>query len=154
MSKIKEFIKSETFSYLFWGVMTTAVNYIIFIALYNVLHINSLISNTAAFIGAVLFAYFVNKIFVFKNRSWDHKTVIKEFVSFVSARIVTFLLEEAVLVGCELFELGEKTLFTVFGITVDGILAAKVIMAVVVIVLNYILCKFIVFAKGKYNSGK
>ena len=118
------------------------------------LGISSLISNTVAFIGAVLFAYFVNKIFVFKNRSWNIKTVLKEFVSFISARIVTFLLEEAVLVGCELLKLGEKTLFTLFGISVDGILTAKVVMAVVVIVLNYILCKFIVFAKGKNTENK
>jgi putative flippase GtrA len=67
VDKIKKILNRETILYIVFGVATTVVNYIVFHLLYNVLwqQRSSLIANAAAFAAAVIFAFVVNKTFVF-----------------------------------------------------------------------------------------
>ena len=60
----------ELVSYVFWGVMTTAVNYTTYFLLRNVLLVPRVAGNVTAWAVSVLFAYFVNKLFVFRSKDW------------------------------------------------------------------------------------
>ena len=150
MKKLKKLLNRETILYIIFGVATTAVNYIVFHLLYNVLwHQNhSLAANAAAFVAAVIFAFMVNKLFVFESRSWDAATLKREIPSFLGARIGSFGIEEAGLFLAEkVFRLGGVIAITLGGTSFDWITVVKIALAFVVVALNYVFCKLFVFKK-------
>ena len=150
MEKLKKLLNRETILYIIFGVATTAVNYIVFHLLYNVLwHQNhSLAANAAAFVAAVIFAFVVNKLFVFESRSWDAATLKREIPSFLGARIGSFGIEEAGLFLAEkVFKLGGVIAITIGGTAFDWITVVKIALAFVVVALNYVFCKLFVFKK-------
>ena len=150
MEKLKKLLNRETILYIVFGVATTVVNYIVFHLLYNVLwHQNhSLAANAAAFVAAVIFAFVVNKLFVFESRSWDAATLKREIPSFLGARIGSFGIEEAGLFLAEkVFKLGGVVAVTIGGTAFDWITVVKIALAFVVVALNYVFCKLFVFKK-------
>ena len=150
MEKLKKLLNRETILYIIFGVATTVVNYIVFHLLYNVLwHQNhSLAANAAAFVAAVIFAFVVNKLFVFESRSWDAVTLKREIPSFLGARIGSFGIEEAGLFLAEkVFKLGGVIAITLGGTAFDWITVVKIALAFVVVALNYVFCKLFVFKK-------
>ena len=150
MDKLKKLLNRETVSYLIFGVATTLVNYVVFHLLYNVLwqQRNSLIANAAAFVAAVVFAFVVNKMFVFESKRWDLATLKKEIPSFLAARIGSFGIEEAGLFLAEkVLKLGGIIAVTIGSLSLDWITVIKVALAFVVVALNYVFCKLIVFKK-------
>ncbi len=136
METIKALFKKywDVITYLFFGVLTTIVNYIVYLPMYNILGFSAALSNAIAWVAAVAFAYLTNKPFVFKSHDWSAKTVIPELTKFVSCRIASGVLETVILL-----------------VTVDMLLwngnIWKLITSVVVVVLNYIFSKLIVFRK-------
>lgn len=146
--KIKELV-----SYLFFGVMTTIVNFgVYFIADHLLGKDLYLVSNVIAWVAAVIFAYVTNKLWVFKSKSWAKDVIIKEAVSFVSARLFSLLLEELGLwlmvsvmnmacIKVVLFKYDTALL------TITGDVIAKIITQFVVVVTNYFLSKLIIFRK-------
>lgn len=150
MEKLKKLLNRETILYIVFGVATTVVNYIVFHLLYNVLwHQNhSLAANAVAFVAAVIFAFVVNKLFVFESRSWDAATLKREIPSFLGARIGSFGIEEAGLFMAEkVFKLGGVIAITLGGTSFDWITVVKIALAFVVVALNYVFCKLFVFKK-------
>ena len=150
MEKLKKLLNRETVLYIIFGVATTAVNYVVFHLLYNVLwhQRNSLTANAAAFVAAVIFAFVVNKLFVFESRSWNADTLKREIPSFLAARIGSFGIEEAGLFLAEkVLKLGGIIAFTAGSLSLDWITVIKVALAFVVVALNYVFCKLIVFKK-------
>ena len=150
MDKLKKLLNRETILYIVFGVATTAVNYVVFHLLYNVLwHQNhSLTANAAAFVAAVIFAFVVNKLFVFESRSWCPQTLKREIPSFLAARIGSFGIEEAGLLLAEkVLKLGGVSAITVAGVALDWITVIKVMLAFVVVALNYVFCKLFIFKK-------
>ena len=150
MEKLKKLLNRETVLYIIFGVATTAVNYVVFYLLYNVLwqQRNSLTANAAAFVAAVIFAFVVNKLFVFESRSWNADTLKREIPSFLAARIGSFGIEEAGLFLAEkVLKLGGIIAVTVGSLSLDWITVIKVALAFVVVALNYVFCKLIVFKK-------
>ena len=150
MEKLKKLLNRETILYIIFGVATTAVNYVVFHLLYNVLwHQNhSLAANAAAFVAAVIFAFVVNKLFVFESRSWDAATLKREIPSFLGARIGSFGIEEAGLFLAEkVFKLGGVIAITIGATAFDWITVVKIALAFVVVALNYVFCKLFVFKK-------
>ncbi|MBO7217460.1 MAG: GtrA family protein [Clostridia bacterium] len=153
MEKIKSlYLKhKEIITYLVFGVLTTLVNFVSFgffeFAWGN--DTNSYLYNNAlAWLIAVIFAYVTNKIFVFESSDWGKNTVVKELAEFFGARIFSFALEEAGLwLFVDILHFGEMS-YTVFSINLTGELIAKLILAVVVIILNYFFSKFIIFKKA------
>ncbi|MGN0353863.1 MAG: GtrA family protein [Muricoprocola sp.] len=145
----KIFVKhGEMISYLFWGAMTTVVSWgsyaLFFRSLGGILTVSSAVTaaNVLSWLCAILFAFAVNKQWVFRSRSWKRKIWWPEFVKFVSSRIVTGILEIA---GVPLLvKMGLD--FRIMGI--DGMLA-KIMVSVVVVILNYFFGKFLVFRKKK-----
>lgn len=126
----------DVLAYLVFGVLTTAVNYLIYLPCYNLLQLPAVVSNLIAWVGAVAFAYLTNKPFVFRSHDWSAKTVIPELTKFVSCRVASGAAESAIL-----------------WITVDilgwnGNLW-KLFTSVLVVVLNYIGSKLVVFRKSE-----
>jgi len=101
-----------------------------------------LLSNVFSFIAATLFAFITNKQFVFESKEWKAGIVIKEAISFVSARIGTFLLVEelGLLFAVQVIQVGRFQFYLL-----DGILIAKIILAFTAVLLNYILSKYFIF---------
>lgn len=121
-------------TYLFFGVLTSLVDFLVFIPLHKLLGISATVSNTVAWIAAVLFAFFTNKLFVFQSKNCSAKSLLREFWKFSLCRIGTFLLEEAFL------------FITSDVLSYDG-LVMKLVISVVVVIINYFGSKFFVFKK-------
>ena len=124
----------DIISYLFFGVLTTAVNYLIYLPCYNLLHFSASVSNVIAWAFAVAFAYLTNKPFVFKSHDWSAKTVVPELTKFVGSRIVSGVLETAIIF-----------------VTVDVLgwngNVMKLVTSVLVVIFNYVASKLLVFKK-------
>ena len=138
----------ETIAYIFFGAVTTLVNLVVF-KLFNVILGEEmyLVSNTIAWAAAVLVAFFTNKLWVFESKSWAFSVIRCELPTFVGARIFSYLFEEAGLfLTVGLMGLGEWMLALPF-ITVSGEMVCKVFLQVVVLVLNYIFSKLVIFKK-------
>ena len=150
MDKLKKLLNRETILYIVFGVATTVVNYIVFHLLYNVLwsQNNSLVANALAFVAAVIFAFAVNKLFVFESKSWSAATLKREIPSFLAGRIGSFGIEEAGLFLCEkVLKLGGVIAFTLGTVALDWITIIKVALSFIVVILNYVFCKLFVFKK-------
>ena len=138
----------ELIIYGIFGVGTTLVNFLTY-KLFNVLLGVEyyLVSNIIAWFVSVIFAYVTNKLFVFESKSWKLKVVAKEVPSFFAARVFSFLVEEAGLfLLVDIFGM-KNFAFEVYGFTISGNMISKVILAVVVVVLNYFFSKFVVFRR-------
>lgn len=136
MEKIKALIIKywDVLSYLFFGVLTTVVNYLVYLPLYNLLGYSAAVSNTIAWCAAVAFAYLTNKPFVFKSYDWSAKVVLPELVRFI---------------GCRLGSGAAETLIifvTVDLLRLDGNIM-KLVTSVLVVILNYVGSKLLVFRK-------
>lgn len=143
MKKIQElFIKyKEIIMYLIFGVGTTAVNWIIYTVIVVLgREVNLTIANIIAWVGAVAFAYITNKLWVFESKSWNPKIVWKELGMFLSARIFSGIFEIGLFPVLVWMGMNQA----IFG--VEGMLA-KIVIGVLVIVLNYIFSKLLVFRK-------
>ena len=136
MKKIRSLVEKywDILTYLFFGVLTTVVNYLVYLPCYNWLHISAAVSNVIAWVVAVVFAYLTNKPFVFRSYDWSWQTVGPELTKFVGCRIGSGLLETAII------------FITVDCMHFDGNIW-KLITSVLVVVLNYVASKWLVFKK-------
>ena len=125
----------DILAYLSFGVLTTVVNYMVYLPCYNWLELSATVSNAIAWVGAVAVAYLTNKPFVFKSYDWSAKTVWPELVKFVGCRIGSGLLETAII------------FLTVDVLQWNGNLM-KLITSVLVVILNYVASKLLVFRKS------
>ena len=98
ISKIEMLLKKyrSQLVYLVFGVLTTVVNYIVYFPLDRLLQ-TAWLSNSIAWVFAVLFAYVTNKPFVFESHDWSMKTVAPEFAKFVGTRIASLAAENLIL---------------------------------------------------------
>ena len=144
MNKIKEvYLKyKEIINYLIFGVLTTIVSLVTYyICVYTILDpdnaVQLQIANVISWIISVTFAYITNRKFVFESKE---KNKIKEASKFVTSRIATLLMDMAIMyVGVTVLRFNDKIM--------------KLISQVVVIVMNYILSKILVFKKEKNNKN-
>ncbi len=138
----------ELIVYVIFGVCTTVVNLITF-KLWNLIlgEEQYLISNIIAWVASVIFAYITNKIWVFESKSWDTKVILKEIPSFFAARVFSFLVEEVGLyIFVDLLKFNEYSM-NILSISLSGEMIAKIILAVVVVVLNFVFSKLFIFKK-------
>jgi putative flippase GtrA len=141
---IKRLICNELVVYIFFGVLTTVINYGVFYLFYVLFGEGFvLVANIIAFIFATAFAYITNKLFVFHSRSWDRIVLRREIAAFFGARIVSFLFEELGLFVCaNLLNVGRYILFGL-----NGVMIAKIALSFVAVAINYFLSKLYIFAK-------
>lgn len=150
MRKIIDLLKKYIFNkemilYLIMGVLATLVNFVVYAIVVKPLAL--IISDASIRIGtakliawvvAVVFAFFTNKVWVFESRSWAPKVFWREFISFIGARALTGLLE--VFGTPFLVKIGlDQKLFGVEGMW------AVIIVAILVIIFNYVFSKFFIF---------
>ena len=136
MGKLKELVIKhfDILSYLFFGGLTTLVNYLVYLPCYNWLQISASVSNAIAWGFAVAFAFLTNKPFVFKSHDWSAKVVLPELIRFVGCRIGSGVLETAILfVAVDLMHWDGNVL--------------KIITSILVVILNYFGSKLLVFTK-------
>lgn len=131
---LKKLINRETISYVFWGCATTVVNWVVNYVAYDILHLSTMWSTVIAWIMAVIFAFFVNKLFVFQSRSWSPAVIYKEFVPFISCRILSGIFD---------------VIFMVIAVDYLHVLnaLAKLLSNVFVMIANYFASKFLIFRK-------
>lgn len=139
----------EIIAYVFFGALTTLVNWLFYLSLTAVLGLHAqekgsaaytLIVNTSqvvSWILSVLFAFFTNRRFVFESDA-KKGSFFRELWQFVSSRAL----------GYALFDL---LLFNVF-LTFMSDRPAKLIMNVFVIIFNYLVSRFVVFRKRDQDS--
>ena len=134
IQKIRELIEKywDIVSYLFFGVCSTIVNYVIYIPCYNFWGMSATVSNLIAWVAAVAFAFLTNKPFVFKSNDWSSKTVIPELTKFVGCRIGSGVAETLIL------------LVAVDMMGWNGNIW-KLFTQIMVVILNYIGSKLLVF---------
>ncbi len=133
----------EIVNYLIAGVLTTIVSLAIYYGLtFTVLNPDNPFllqaANVLSWIGAVVFAYFINRSFVFKSERNDRW---KEFIEFVLGRVGTLLMDMGTMF----------LLVTVMGVN-DKI--AKLVVQVIVTVGNYVISKIFVFKKRAGKSDE
>ena len=138
----------ELIIYGIFGVGTTLVNFLTY-KLFNVILGVDLYwaSNIIAWFVSVVFAYITNKLFVFESKRWDIRLVLKEASSFFTARVFSLVVEQVGLIALVDFVGMKDLLWQILGFNIGGELIAKVILAVVVVVLNYVFSKLVVFRK-------
>lgn len=136
MRKIRTLLNpyADIIFYLFFGGLTTLVNFLVYFPLYNWLGFSGLLSNVIAWVAAVAFAFVTNKPFVFKSHDWSKDVVMTELSKFVGCRIASGLLESFAI-----------WLF-VDMLNRDGNWV-KIIVSILVVILNYVFSKSIVFKK-------
>ena len=129
LKKYKSFI-----TYAFFGVCTTLVNLLCYRAFYFALGVPNVPSTILAWLFAVLFAFVTNKIWVFESKSWALSVTIPELIKFFVCRIATGVLDVGIMY-----------------LAVDKMrwnaMVWKVISNVIVIVLNYVASKLVIFVK-------
>ena len=134
METIRDLYKKyhEQIAYVFYGGLTTAVNFVTFGLLADVLHIDEMAAQLIAWFGSVAFAFFANKFRVFNNAKSGR--AFHEFLGFFGARILSGVIENG---GFWIFAecMGYNSYLV------------KLILAIFVVVSNYALSKFLIFRK-------
>ncbi len=130
----------EVFRYLVMGGLTTLVSWGTYALFAKSIGLSITVSNILSWICAVIFAYLTNKVWVFHSYSWKLSFVLREITLFISARLITGVIEMAGVPLLVKAGLSQK----LFG--VKGMLS-KVIVSVLVVILNYFFSKLIIFRK-------
>ena len=125
----------EEVRYVFVGGLTTLVNFGVFAVMHRIMKIDVTVSNVTSISVSILFAYIANKLVVFKRHCDTQAELVLEFIKFVGSRLFTMAIE-----------IGAVWLF-VEVLTLNALIG-KAVSQVLVIILNYIISKLIVF-RGK-----
>ena len=139
---VRKIFPREMVNYLFFGAATTFVNWSVYGLAVRFAGFSVTVGNVIAWVVAVVFAFMTNKIWVFESRSWQPLLVLREGSTFLGARIFSGFVEIA---GVPLlYRIGLN--YPLLGI--EGF-TAKVVVSVIVIVMNYIFSKLIIFRREK-----
>lgn len=128
-------------SYLVFGMLTTVVNIAVYYILFNISGMANVPATIVAWIAAVIFAFITNKLWVFDSKSFEIKVLLHEIFSFFTCRILTGILDIAIM------------WFTVDKMQWNSLIW-KIISNILVIVLNFVASKFLIFVKRKNENEK
>lgn len=124
----------EIINYIIFGALTTLVNFFVYFICIDMFSIHYLIANIIAWILSVIFAYISNRLFVFEKVNFSIKSIFREITLFFGARLLSGLIETgALFIMVSLLAISDKI--------------SKLLVAVIVVILNYIFSKLIVFKK-------
>ena len=133
-------VNRETVSYVVFGVLTTVVNIVAYQVCFNTFPmtpvLRNTVSNTIAWVLAVVFAYAVNKLFVFQSKTTGIKALLWEAGKFVGARLLSYAVDMA----------GMLLLVNLLHVN-SGL--SKVGMNVIVMIMNYFFSKWFIFKEAK-----
>lgn len=129
---------NDIIPYGVFGILTTVINWVVYKLTYGILNIPNVPATCIAWLLAVVFAFITNKLWVFHSKSLEKDVVLKEAVPFFTARIATGILDVIIMWA-----------------TVDILRMNadfwKIISNVLVIIINYIASKFIIFKDKSYK---
>ena len=137
--------RRELLLYVFFGVLTTVVNYVAYWMLTAALglraegadEVGKVAVNVVAWVLSVAFAYGTNRKYVFQSKAEGRQALLREIGLFVSARLLSLVLFDV---------LGMYICMTVFAM---NDLIAKLLLNVLVVIFNYVASKLVVFQKTK-----
>lgn len=137
MSKISEvYVKYKEFIlYIVFGVLTTVVSISSYYICSEILNIHYLVSNIISWILSVIFAYFTNRVWVFESKIKNFSDILKEMFTFVNCRLLSGVIDMA-------------TMFVLVEAIHINDMYAKIFTQFIVVILNYVLSKLIVFRKS------
>lgn len=122
-------LKKELVSYVIFGILTTVVNIVVYYLFGDILGVNYVISNIIAWFLSVLFAYVTNRIWVFESKN---DNILREVVLFFGGRAFSGVVDTLLMV-----------LF--IEVLLVGDFISKIIIQIIVVILNYVISKLIVF---------
>jgi len=135
----------EGILYILFGGMTTVVSWLTYALFVSVgLEIN--VSNIASWFCAVVFAFFVNKWFVFESRNLETNNILRELGLFFGARIFTGVLSWVIFPLLVMIGLGMTVLGT------EGLIA-KILVTIIEVALNWVFSKYFIFKKQKTENS-
>lgn len=124
----------QLIKYLINGGLTTIVNFVVYIIMTDVFKIHVLAANTVAWVVSVVFAFVTNKMLVFRDKRNTAFMIVKQFGLFASLRLLSYIVEELSLY--------------LFVVRFDfNHVLVKIVVAVFVVITNYIFSKFLIFKK-------
>ena len=122
----------EIIVYVIFGGLTTVLNMAIHFGLMKFTKLHELVIVFIAWVFAVIFAYIVNKLWVFKSKSFKKDVLVHEIVSFTGARVLSLGIEELIFL-----------IFVTWLAMSQGII--KIVAGVIVVIINYIFSKLLIF---------
>jgi putative flippase GtrA len=125
----------ELIVYAFFGVLTTAVDFGVYWILERVFSASTVVAQSAGVVAAIIFAFVVNKWFVFGDKRNSALDIFRQFASFASMRLVSGAFQTV----CMWIFVDKLSLYD---------MAVKAVVAVVVVILNYIFSKLLIFKKN------
>lgn len=129
----------ELILYVFFGGLTTLVNWGLYWLLANPLGVPYLWATAIAQIASILFAYVTNRTWVFQSKARGFRAIFLEMLRFIGARGVSFFLDLGCMyVGVDLLHINDTWM--------------KLLANVLVIIANYVFSKVFVFRKGREKS--
>lgn len=143
VEKIKQIIKKnrEMIDYLVVGGLTTVVSYVSYAFVSRILNCDFKLSTIISWVCAVLFAFFANKIIVFKSKTQNKRQLFLEVFNFFKFRILSLFIDMALMI-----------------ILVDFLsindLIAKFLVQFIIVAVNYIFSKFFIFNKKADNKNR
>ena len=137
----KKALKREVMLYLFFGGIAVVLNIVLYYLFVNVIKMPIWLGNILDTIICVMFQYVTNRIWVFQSKN-NGKDAIREFYYFLAARGITALIDQAIImigVGYFVSTFVELSQRPTYG------LGVKIMSNVIVIILNYLFSKKIIF---------
>ena len=124
----------EIVSYVFWGIITTAIN----LAAYSLFRINNIIpvqiATAFAWFISVLAAFITNKFFVFKSSGTSFAVLFKESGLFFLSRIFSGVLDVVLMTAAVYLAFFPEKV-------------SKLMVNLIVIAVNYLASKIVIFRK-------
>lgn len=132
-------IKIEALLYIIVGGLTTVVNFCVFTLLVSTAGIDHNLANVIAISGSILFAYVMNKLFVFRSHCTSKSELLAEAAKFIGGRLFSMIIE-----------LGGVA-FLVDVLSYNEYIS-KAAMQVIVVIVNYIVSKLLVFRSPRVKQ--
>ena len=121
----------EQILYLIFGVLTTLANILVYAIMTDIFNFNYMFANICAWFFSVMFAYITNRKYVFESPNMG---ILEEMIKFFTSRVFTGILDMILM------------FVMVTNLYINDTII-KILVNVIVIVLNYILSKKLVFKR-------
>lgn len=130
---IKRIIDNEYFRYLVAGGITTVISILSFYCLISV-GMDYRIATIISFVLSASFAYFSNKVYVFKHKTNSAKEVFRDYLTFMTSRLFTLAVDFfGMILLVQYLHISE--------------LYSKILVNIIIFILNYIISKVLIFKK-------
>ena len=131
----------EGFNYLIFGFLAFVLNYFLYFLFADTLSMHYMAATVISWVLTVVFAYWTNRTFVFKSQNKEISAIVKEFISFIGARVATEVLEIVLMyVMVDMLFINDKI--------------SKLVCQTIVILANYVLSKIWIFKKSSPGSDE